>query len=164
MQNTNKIEFYKELLSLYNRAYRTCGKKSFEIFRELSRNLIIAAAVVIAFSSPLFSNFNYLIKLDWIGKLLLVSALSSFLVSIGFGIGQYILDYSFFKNAKKVAKEIINSVPTNEDNGDDELLNLIGSTQSKNFDEPKIWSVWVQSGFLIIGLIAFFIFLLKLLF
>jgi hypothetical protein len=130
-----------------------------EVFRELSRHLILIATFVIAVSPAIFSIGKTISDASCYEKNILVLSLFLLFLSIVFGIIQFIVDYMFFRKSTKIEEEIMECI-RNESKNLEDIKSFECSKFKESPSESGYWPIIIQGIFLVVGLFLFFVFLI----
>jgi len=155
-------EYFKER---YKRLYNSSElnrKDSNNAFYSLSRNLILVATIIIAFSSPLISNRTTLSEMDYIIKLLLLHGWIFLFLSIVSGLVQYYIDYKYFKSGFNAMVYFMDKIVNEEYDNKEKFINEY-KNRNKEYSS-NLCAFKTQVGFLIFGLILFLVFISTLIF
>ena len=161
----NDEEYSKYFVDQFNQLGKSAEvrrKDSNNVFYELSRNLILVAAIIIAFSSPVISNKTILSEMDYFIKILLFISWISLFLSIVAGLIQYYIDYKYFQSSFNKTRYFIDRIVDKKYKNDETFRKEY--LDEKNNDPSNLNAIKTQVGLLIFGLILFLIFITILIF
>lgn len=148
----------------FEEATKSDIKESNEVFRELSRQLILVSTVFITLSSPVLLRGEILRSISIGNKWFLLGTWISLSVSILAGMFQFIIDYKFFSRWAYAKYTIVKSIATEEVKNIDELQAKATKQQKDITLESKTWPLWVQVSTVCVGIASFLFFMIRILF
>ena len=132
--------------------------------REFSKNLILAASIVIAIISAVISTTG-IIETDNISlKILIYVGLLLLFISIIFGIIQFFCNYVFCNRWARAANKVVESISVRKVKTIDESKKKIESVQKDLKLRSQIWPSITQVCLLLVGFILIIIFVAQILF
>ena len=154
MNNKNGV-FFREQFDLLNRYAERDRKDAMNVHYKFSNNLLLVASIIIAFSSPLFT--NSISDLNLASKILLFSCWISLFISIIFGLIQYHIDNSFFNKHFDEIVKYIQKLSKDKYKTPEEFLKDYSERKEVKSSNSK--ALITQVIFLILGLILLLVFL-----
>src|SRR5437762_4281044 len=138
-------------------------KEGNEVFRELVRQLILVATVFLSISAFTLNSEKIVMKLYVFEKYSLVFAWITFGLSIVSGIGQFFVDYKYFGKWITAKSSIVENLYHGKISEKD-LPKLIQEKQKDIPSESSTCFVYLQSFFLVFGVISLIFTMVKILF
>ena len=134
-----------------------------EVFRELTRQLILVATVFLSISIFVFNARDLNVRFNIFDRHFLAFAWIFLAFSIIFGIIQFFIDYLYFRKWTKAKFNIVEKIYTGD--ATEENLSQIVLESQKNipFESSTVF-VYLQSIFLIFGIIILISIMVKFLF
>lgn len=143
-----------------NREHKEANKYE----REFSRNLILAASIVIAIISSIISAIGVTETENILSKIIIYLGLSLLFLSIIFGIIQFFCNYIFCNRLGRVANKVVESISKQEVKTRDEVMKKIEGVQKNLRIRSPIWPSITQVFLLLIGFALIMFFVAKILF
>lgn len=161
---TKDDSYLTEQQRKFEEASETYRRETNEVFRELSRQLILVAAVVITLSSPIFGSKDTLADIGGTEKFILAGAWAFLTLSLLMGIIQFIIDYFYFRKWTEVKFAVAESIAEGEISTRKEIWDYAIAKQKNIPSESPTWPIWLQVVFLFVGLGLFLGLIITLLF
>lgn len=139
-------------------------KEANEIFRELVRELILAATVFLSISAFIFTSSNLVQSLDIYDKHFLALAWIFIVVSIFCGIIQYYIDKRHFEKWANAGYKVAESISTSEADTKEKFFKMSSKYHGNLPTSSSTVPIAFQVSFLILGLILLIIVMIKILF
>jgi|GEM_PF-2822286 len=143
----------------YAESYR---KETNEVFRELTRQLILVDAAFLSVLAIVFGNGDFTKKISICDRCILIHAFIFLTLSLIFGIGQFFIDYFYFKKWSCAKFAIVEGIVKEEINKDN-ISEKVKEMQKNIPNESCTLFVWLQVGTLILAIILLVVLVTKLL-
>ena len=154
--------FLKEEQKKYENISEYYRKDANEYDREISKHLILVASIIIGFSSSLIK--NKLMTSNYCLKIIFLVILTLFVISIGFGILQFIQNYKFFTRWSSAALKVVEAISKKEVDSEEKLKEKVKSAQEGLIPDSPVWAVYVQSTLLFVGFVLFILLFIEMFF